>query len=252
MANPARILKIAGALAFAAATQWALLVVVAQTQYPNYSTQRNFLSDLGATCHSGLAAAPCVIVSPASQIWNATLSLMGLLSLVSAILLYRATRRSAVSVLFGVFGLGTLIAGIVPETLLSVHELGSLAAFVAGSIAAMLAFRVISAPLKYFSLTLGLLSFVGIIPLMFQGPFYRWNGIFGLGLGGIERMVVYPLIIWELAFGAYLMSGAHLSTPTERDGGEQVRWGALRNLSTSHKSLTQEPLSVDQPEATRQ
>ena len=34
-----------------------------------------------------------------------------------------ATRGSAVSILFGVFGWRTLIAGIVPETLLSVHEL---------------------------------------------------------------------------------------------------------------------------------
>ncbi|HEY6410120.1 MAG TPA: hypothetical protein VIY29_21910 [Ktedonobacteraceae bacterium] len=33
----------------------------------------------------------------------------------------------------------------------------------------------------------------------------------GLGFGGIERMVVYPIVIWEIAFGAYLMSGA-LST----------------------------------------
>ena len=27
-------------------------------------------------------------------------------------------------------------------------------------------------------------------------------------MGGIERMVVYAILIWEIAFGAYLMSGA--------------------------------------------
>jgi hypothetical protein len=27
----------------------------------------------------------------------------------------------------------------------------------------------------------------------------------GLGLGGIERFVVYPLLLWMLGFGAYLI-----------------------------------------------
>jgi hypothetical membrane protein len=208
MANVNRTLKTAGALAFVAAAQWVLLVIVAEARYPNYTTNQNFLSDLGATCHRGVAVAPCVIVSPSSFIWNSTLALMGLLSLASAILFYSATRKVGFSILFGLWGLGALIAGAVPETLLSVHELGSLAAFVGGSLAAMIAFRLLSSPLRFFSLLLGLLSFASLIPSTFSGPFYRWNGIFGLGLGGTERMVVYPIIIWEIAFGAYLMSGA--------------------------------------------
>ena len=72
----------------------------------------------------------------------------------------------------------------------------------------------------------------------------------GLRLGGIGAWSCYPLIIWELAFGAYFMSGALLSTSTQRDGGEQMRWAALRNLSTSRKQLTPEPVCVEQPEAT--
>ncbi len=118
---------------------------------------------------------------------------MGLLSLVSALLFYSATRKTGFSILFGIWGLGSLIAGAVPETLLSVHEVGSLAAFMAGSVAAMVAFGFFSAPLKYFSLALGVISFASLIPVTFDGPFYRWNNIFGLGLGGIERMVVYPI-----------------------------------------------------------
>ena len=208
MANPVRTLKTAGALAFAGAAQWVLLVIVAETQYPGYNTRQNFLSDLGATCHRGLAAAPCVVISPSSVIWNTTLSVMGLLSLISAVLLYRATRAKALSIFMGIFGLGALIAGLVPETLLPIHELGSLAAFIGGSLAAIVAYRALSAPLKYFSLVLGLFALAGLIPLTFQGPFYRWNEIFGLGPGGIERMVVYPIVIWELAFGVYLMTRA--------------------------------------------
>jgi len=211
MANDTRMLKAAGTLAILAAAQWVLLVIVAETQYPNYSIQHNYLSDLGATCHRGLLLTPCVIVSPSSYIWDTTLFLMGLLSLVSAILFYGATRKKGFSILFGIFGLGALIAGAVPETLLSVHELASNASFLGGSTAAIVAFWFLKSPLKYLSVALGLFSFASLIPLTFEGPFFRWNGIFGLGLGGIERMVVYPIVIWEIAFGAYLMSGA-LST----------------------------------------
>src|SRR6266567_4987665 len=141
MANVNRMLKAAGALAFIAAAQWVLLVIVAETQYPNYNTQQNYLSDLGATCHRGLLLTPCVVVSPSSFIWDTTLSLMGLLSLVSAVLFYGATRKKGFSILFGIWGLGALIAGAVPENLLlSVHELASLAAFLGGGIAAIVAF----------------------------------------------------------------------------------------------------------------
>jgi hypothetical membrane protein len=217
MANVNRTLKTAGILAFVAAAQWVLLVIVAETQYPNYSIQQNYLSDLGATCHRGLVSGtPCVIVSPSSLIWDTTLALMGLLSLVSAILVYGATRKKGFSILFGIWGLGALIAGAVPETLLSVHELASLASLLAGSIAAIVAFWFLKSPLKYLSLVLDLFSFASLIPLTSEGPFFRWNGIFGLGLGGIERMVVYPIIIWEIAFGAYLMSGA-LSTSRAKE-----------------------------------
>jgi hypothetical membrane protein len=210
-ANVNRTLKTAGTLAFVAAAQWVLLVIVAETQYPNYSIQHNYLSDLGATCHRGLVLTPCVIVSPSSSIWNTSLALMGLLSLVSAIMFYGTTRKKGFSILFGIWGLGALIAGAVPETLLSVHELASDAAFLGGSIAAIGAFWFLKSPLKYVSVILGLFSFASFIPVTFAGPFFRWNGIFGLGLGGIERMVAYPIVIWEIAFGAYLMSGA-LST----------------------------------------
>ena len=208
MANSTRILKIAGVLALVAAAQWVLLVIVAETQYPNYVIQQHFLSDLGATCQRGLVPIACVIVSPSSLIWNSTLSLMGLLSLVSAILVYAALRKKGFSMLFGLWGLGALIAGGVPETLLSVHEAASTLAFVGGSMAAIVACRFLPSPLKYLSLVLGLLSFASLLVLIFEGPFYRWNGIFGLGVGGIERMVVYPIIIWEIALGAFLMSGA--------------------------------------------
>ncbi len=195
-------LSIAGGAAFLAAAQWILLVIVAETRYPGYSVAANFLSDLGATCHRGLAATPCVIVDTPSLIWNTTLSLLGLLSLVAAVFFYRATRRRAFTISFAIFGTGALVAGVVPETLLSVHETASLLSFLGGGVAAILATRFLKTPINLFSAVLGALALIATFVVAFQGPFFRWNGVFGLGLGGIERMVVYPLVIWEIGFGS--------------------------------------------------
>jgi hypothetical membrane protein len=197
-----RSLSIAGAAAMLAAAQWILFVIVAETRYPGYSVQANFLSDLGATCHRGVDASSCIVVAVPSLIWNTTLSLFGILTLVSAVFFFRATRRIAFSISLAVFGAGALIAGVVPETLLSVHETASLISFIGGSVAALLGFRILKAPLNVFSLALGVVALVATFVVTFQGPFIRWNDAFGLGLGGIERMVVYPLMIWEIAFGA--------------------------------------------------
>jgi hypothetical membrane protein len=146
--------------------------------------------------HRGLTVTPCGIVSPSSLHCDSALIRLGLLSLGCTVLFFRATQRTGFSILFGIFGLGSLTAGAVPQTLLSVHVLGSVAAFIGGSIAAMLALRFLSSPLKYCSLAVGLLSFACLISLRFDGPFYRENGIFGLGFGGSERMMVSPIIIW--------------------------------------------------------
>src|SRR3989442_15066091 len=94
----------------AAAAEFVIGVFIAQAYYLNYSVTQNDLSDLGAAGHPGTS---CVIVQPASIIWNTVLSLMGILSFASALLIYQALRNRLFSVLFGLWGLGALVAGVV-------------------------------------------------------------------------------------------------------------------------------------------
>jgi hypothetical membrane protein len=37
--------------------------------------------------------------------------------------------------------------------------------------------------------------------ILFIGNIY-----FGLGVGGMERMIVYPILIWMIGFGSYLVA----------------------------------------------
>src|SRR5947208_15803094 len=142
--DASRYLRIGGILAIIAAAQWIIGVFIAQAYYPSYSVTQNDLSDLGATCHNATMPTPgsCLIFHPSSIIWNAVLSLLGILTMSSAYLLYRGLGNRLFSTLVGLFGLGALIAGVVAENVhLTTHGLGALVSFVAGAIAAVAVYR---------------------------------------------------------------------------------------------------------------
>src|SRR5437660_12799785 len=107
-----RYLRIAGILTIIAAAQWTIGVFIAQAYYPNYSITQNDLSDLGATCHNAIIPTPgsCVIFQPSSIIWNTVLSLLGILTLASAYMIYRGLGNRIFSILIGLFGIRAWIS----------------------------------------------------------------------------------------------------------------------------------------------
>jgi len=197
-----RYLRIAGILAILAAVQWIIGVFIAQAYYPNYSITQNDLSDLGATCHNAIIPTPgsCVIFQPSSIIWNTVLSLLGILTLASAYMIYRGLGNRIFSILIGLFGLGALVAGVVPENVdLTTHGLGALLSFATGAIAAITVYRVrLEAPsyFRYLSMLLGLGSLAGLA-IMLSVSFATLEGSV-IGHGGDERIIVYPLLVWEI------------------------------------------------------
>ncbi|MGI0091916.1 MAG: hypothetical protein ACREBS_09420, partial [Nitrososphaerales archaeon] len=67
-------------------------------------------------------------------------------------------------------------------------------AFVPGAVVLILSYRLIQSELKYFSVTLGGISLVGVI-LEFGG--YNSSIVQQvLGPGGTERIIVYPILVW--------------------------------------------------------
>ena len=63
---------------------------------------------------------------------------------------------------------------------------------------------------------------VGMFPLTHPAPhtlfalaatalgvlFLEWAPVAALGEGGIERWIVYPVVLWLVAFGSYLLAAA--------------------------------------------
>jgi hypothetical membrane protein len=128
---------------------------------------------------------------------------------VAAYFVYRAMDRRGFPVLLVIFGFGAFGVGVFPGNVTPWHGLFALLTFFSGGITVVLSSRVVSRP---FSVLCGL--FGGISLLVLVSVFFYGLVIGGphplefLGGGGIERWVVYPLILWTLAFGGYLLGTA--------------------------------------------
>ncbi len=79
------------------------------------------------------------------------------------------------------------------------------------ALSAILTMRVVPPPFQYISVILGVISLIAL-------GLYISKTYVGLGPGGMERMIVYPIAAWGLAFGGYLFgmsrSFAEASVPS--------------------------------------
>ncbi len=185
--------KTAGIILFIGSVGFLLAENVAEFLYPDYSVSQNYISDLGATCN-----ATCRIVQPTSTIFNSSVFLVGVAIVLGSYFLYRTFGRLIFSGLLILSGIGAIGVGIFPETFPVEHGIFSLVVFLFGGLAAIAAYNLPSKPFNYFSVALGILT---VIALVFYVP-----GIYlGLGAGGMERLVAYPVLFWGIGLGAYMM-----------------------------------------------
>ena len=86
-------------------------------------------------------------------------------------------------------------------------------AFVFAPLTAIAVFRVTSAPFRFMSLGVGLLSLVALIAgELGDNSFF----VKSIGIGGTERWQVFPIILWLAFFGGYLLASGHRLQPDRR------------------------------------
>jgi hypothetical membrane protein len=188
-------LKRAGTFLFVGAGQFAFFLALAEIYYPGYDVSVNTISDLGATCKGGV----CEFVQHSSDIFNASVILMGILLVFTAYYLWKGSGSKALPLFELLTGAGAMGIGIFNESYGAPHTFFSAFAFVSAGIQALLVFKVAKAPYSYFSITTGIVTLVAIV-------LYGTDTYLGLGQGGMERMIVYPVLISGIAFGGYLMA----------------------------------------------
>ena len=186
----------AGIAIFVGAVQFSIGLILAEIYYPNYNVSLNYVSDLGATCPT---SGSCIINQPTSMIFNSSIIILGLLILVGAYFLNRAYHWKPATVMIALAGVGAMGVGLFPETTGVWHSIFSLIVFLFAGLAAVITARFQKKPMFYFSIILGLVTLVALL-LYIPGEYL------GLGAGGMERMVVYPVLVWSLGFGGHMMA----------------------------------------------
>ena len=189
--------NIAGALLFIAGILAFLGIITAETLYPGYSTSQNTISDLG-----GSLPPDSIIIEPSATIFDTSMAVCGLLIIAASYCVHRAFRKQVVTVPLGLFGVGVLGVGIFNGSYGAIHGIFALLTFVFGGLAAITSSRVERAPLSYFSVILGGIALLDLILYYIMG---ETSPFAAFGHGGLERWIAYPILLWVIGFGGYLM-----------------------------------------------
>jgi hypothetical membrane protein len=180
----------AGALLFSGGTVLFLAMMVAEALYPGYSIADNYISDLG--------------VGSTAPVFNTAIVIYGACIIAAAYLLRRdgmVPMPTPALFVLGLSGAGAACVGIFPETLGAPHVISAGVAFVGGAVAALVLSRSVSVPFRWFSALMGCIALAGLV-------LHLSHTYIGIGPGGTERLVAYPLMLWSAGLGGYLMAQA--------------------------------------------
>jgi hypothetical membrane protein len=199
--TPGRLAEIAGTLLVIAGSIALMGIISAETLYPGcYTTAGNQISDLGAT-----RPPDSVIHQPSATIFNLTMLSTGLLVLAAAVLLYRAGFARTATIPLGLFGLGAFLVGVFPGNWGDIHALSALLTFVAGGVAAVASVAVVRGLFRVIAPVLGAISLLTLLSYFLLGDA---SPMIAFGEGGLERWIAYPVLLFVLGFGGYLMGAA--------------------------------------------
>ena len=173
----------------------------------SYSLLHNYISDLGAA-HCGLYHSDLYVCSPWHDVFNVSIVVMGLLLIVGTLLIRtafpaRSTRTVGLALLI-LAGVGSIGVGLSPEDVnLAVHTASAAIAFVLGNVALVVLGIAMFRDTRWdgfraytiFSGLVGLIAFV-LFYVKVWGP---------LGVGGMERLIVAPLLLWALVVSIHLV-----------------------------------------------
>lgn len=175
---------IGGFLILAGSALFLLGMIIAEARYPGYSISENMISDLG--------------IGPTALIFNSVTILTGIATVASVFLIRHSFSSRPFILLLHFSGIGILGLGLFPENAGHLHYIFASLAFISGSLAAVYSSGIFLSPFRYISSYLGCFSIVAAI-------LFAVGNYLGLGPGGMERLIVYPIIVWFIGLGGALM-----------------------------------------------
>jgi len=183
--------RLAGLAFLTLAGGFMTVLMLGAAMAPGYDFGGGAISDLG-------------VVSETALLFNAGLVLVGVLNLVGGYALYRLHGRRWLLAPFALASVGAVLAGVFPLDTGGLHSIGALLAFLFFNVQALALATRLTGPMRYVSVLAGVvgLLFVGVMVVGDAGN----PTVFGpIGHGGAERMIVYPVMLWLVALGGYLL-----------------------------------------------
>ncbi len=182
-----------GVLLFVLAAQFMTVIMLAASMAPGYDVAGGAISDLG-------------VISETALLFNLSLLVVGALNVLGGYLLYRIHGGLWILGAYLLAGLGAIGAGLVPLDKGDLHSLFALVAFIFFNVEAIASASIVDGPMRVLSFLAGVVGLVFVV-IMVIGDGGN-PAVFGpIGHGGAERMIVYPAMLWLMAFGGYLMAG---------------------------------------------
>jgi hypothetical membrane protein len=191
-------LKISGLLFFLGGSLVLMGIITAEAMYPpGYTTFKNEISDLGSTKPPDI-----LIYQPSASIFNTTFLLAGIMVLVATYFQHPYFKKLIFTIPVLLFGIGLVGIGIFPGNISPYHNMSSMLTFLSGGLSPILAFKIVSAPFKFIGIVFGLVALATWFTAIFS-PSILFSSI---GMGGTERWIAYPIMLWLVGFGGYLMN----------------------------------------------
>lgn len=164
-----------------------LVTTAFQAVYPTFSTRTDAISFLGG------------VGEPTAIFWNTAIVISGLLWILSTYRLFKGSGKTVSSIIFYLAGIGFILVGLSPwDKYPLTHSIGAHLVAFFGAISSLLAWRFTKGSFSKFSLAAGIISFIAL-----------FGGYLGLGIlfgsGGDERLIFYPIMLWEIGLGGYLL-----------------------------------------------
>lgn len=177
-------LTMAGLLFFLAGVGYFMGISTAQSFYPLlYDVKNSSICELSLPNH------------PSFIIFNITMIVTGIMTLISAYLIHLTFKKLFLSVLISLHGLGMLLLTIILGY--PWHMLLTILVFASGGIAVIVFYKVTHSLFRYVFLCLGIVSLVFLLFYFNISPI--------IGKGGAESWIIYPQVFSMMGFGAYLI-----------------------------------------------
>ena len=185
-----------GIILFVGSVQWLMMMIILESFQPNYNSSLHYVSSLG--------------VGTTAISYNISIILFGLSVVITSAVLYYSLNTKIFPLLLFITGLLVIGVGLFPENSRPIHGYVTAFTFIFATVSIIISYKALNPPFSYISIVIGLLI-LALLILFFPYvglPAESTKTFLGLKKGTIERILIYPLLLWMISLSITLITDA--------------------------------------------